>query len=275
MIESRGRENLQQLLDQIAHCPIAQACLAGDVGLPCYPIVSSQQVSAERFQVPEPWSGHLESAPILFLSSNPSLGADEMYPTAAWPAARVADFFGARFEQREEPWVDRHMRALRTDGAPRGGRGTRFWIACHARASELLGRDATAGTDFALAEVVHCKSKSEHGVKEALLSCVEQWLSRLLAAAEARVVVLYGARARTAIEHVYHVTMTLEAPLSEPLEIEGSARLLVALPHPNARVPRRDCSPLTGEQLADVRAFLGWRRCAGSIGDSGVTGDRG
>ena len=126
MIESRGPENLQQLLDQIAHCPIAAACLAGDHGHPCYPIVASQAAAAGSFQVPEPWSGHLESAPILFLSSNPSLGTDELYPTASWPAARVADFFVARFEQREQPWVDTHMRALRMDGAPRTGRGTRF-----------------------------------------------------------------------------------------------------------------------------------------------------
>ena len=251
-------EGAAQLLDEIAHCPIARACLAGDPDLPCYPIVSSQGATAEHFQAPEPWSGHLQTAPILFLSSNPSLGADEVYPTAcSWPTSRVVDFFDARFEQREEPWVDTQMRALRTDGAPRSGRGTRFWIACRARASELLGRDATPGIDYAFAEVVHCKSKDEHGVAEALAACAELWLSRLLDAAEARVVVLFGSRARTAIERVYHVTMTLEAPLSRPIEIEGHTRLLVALPHLNARVRRRNCSPLTREQLADVHVFLG------------------
>lgn len=250
-------EGAAQLLDEIAHCPIAQACLAGDRGLPCCQIVSSQVARAETFSVPEPWSGHLETAPILFLSSNPSLGTDEAYPTASWPAARVADFFDARFEQREEPWVDGHMRALRTDRAPRAGRGTRFWIACRARATELLGRDATPGVDYVLAEVVHCKSKGEDGVEEALDTCVEQWLSRLLAVADARVVVLFGARARTAIERVYHVTMTLGAPLSEPLEVEGRERVLVALPHPNARVRHLNCWPLMQTQLADVQAFLG------------------
>jgi hypothetical protein len=35
------------------------------------------------------------------------------------------------------------------------------------RAIELLQRDVRPGVDYALTEIVHCKSKSENGVAEA------------------------------------------------------------------------------------------------------------
>ena len=50
-----------------------------------------------QLQVPEPWSGNLEHAPILFLSSNPSISTAELYPRWEWPDEEIADFFGRRF----------------------------------------------------------------------------------------------------------------------------------------------------------------------------------
>jgi hypothetical protein len=52
-------------------------------------------------------------------------------------------------------------------------KGTRFWFAARARASELLERSAVAGHDFALTEVVHCKSAAGSGVAEAYPTCVQ------------------------------------------------------------------------------------------------------
>jgi hypothetical protein len=43
----------------------------------CRDVILTQDVpSLEKFQVPEPWCGDLESAPILFVSSNPSIDKD-------------------------------------------------------------------------------------------------------------------------------------------------------------------------------------------------------
>lgn len=61
------------LLDEIVNCPHAQQCL-GDSAAEnlCRTIVEYQNtLSLQKFQVPEPWSGEIEKAPILFLSSNP------------------------------------------------------------------------------------------------------------------------------------------------------------------------------------------------------------
>jgi len=75
------------LLLKVARCPNVERCLNGEVGHCCSKIVLSQgKESTSEFQSPEPWSGHLSVAPILFLSSNPSIGVttNEQYPRASW-----------------------------------------------------------------------------------------------------------------------------------------------------------------------------------------------
>lgn len=60
--------------------PVVLACRAGATH-PCSDIVGVQEhTSRERHQVPDPWSGAIEQAPILFVSSNPSISTDEPYP---------------------------------------------------------------------------------------------------------------------------------------------------------------------------------------------------
>ena len=69
------------LLDQITRCPIVKECLASpDPDHPCREIVQNQKQSLENFQVPEPWSGHLKQARILFIGSNPSISKNECFP---------------------------------------------------------------------------------------------------------------------------------------------------------------------------------------------------
>lgn len=75
---------MSSLLLEIARCPVMEQCaMDGSQGHPCAEIVLHQwpgthnESRRERFRrehhVPEPWVGHLESAPLLFVSSNPSL----------------------------------------------------------------------------------------------------------------------------------------------------------------------------------------------------------
>src|SRR5690349_1935417 len=73
-----------ELLVEIARCFKAQTCLAAESSRhACNQIVTlqwSHRPLTERLDrwrnehhMPEPWYGHLEWAPILFLSSNPSI----------------------------------------------------------------------------------------------------------------------------------------------------------------------------------------------------------
>jgi hypothetical protein len=87
------------LLLEIAHCPNFNS----NEDNPCRTIVQTQP--QEDYQLPESWSGDLEHAPILFLSSNPSIGMMEKYPSSSWPDDRIIDFFSHRFGGGLEDWT--------------------------------------------------------------------------------------------------------------------------------------------------------------------------
>jgi len=77
-----------------------------------------------------------------------------------------------------------------------------YWIAIRARAAELLEKQTSqvvAGTDYALTEVVRCKSQGEEGVAEARATCVREYLEPTLAASAASVIVVLGAQAKRAV----------------------------------------------------------------------------
>jgi len=87
------------------------------------------------------------------------------------------------------------------------------------RATELLERPARAVVDFALTEVVHCKSVDEVGVDDAYDTCVEQWLRPVVRAAGARVIVLFGVYAGKAFHDFFGVPP--RAPFDRPAPARG------------------------------------------------------
>jgi hypothetical protein len=144
------------------------------------------------------------------------------------------------------------MRPLLATSPPRHrDKGTRFWLAARARATELLGRAAEPGQDFVLTEVVHCKSGSEQGVSQAHSLCTRTWLRQVIRVSAAQVIVLFGGHARTAFHDTFAIPP--ESPLTGPRDLEGADRIVLQLPHPNARTPRRNCYPLTPDQLGVVQ----------------------
>ena len=64
---------------------------------------------------------------------------------------------------------------------------------------ELLGREAQPGIDYALTEIVHCKSKHETGVREAEDFCANRYLKRVLSLSAAGILVVLGKAARQAM----------------------------------------------------------------------------
>ena len=75
----------------ILRCEVLAATLRGDA-TPCRLVVSWQGAVAGPRYLPEPWTGHLGIAPILFVSSNPSSGErDEPVDQAGWNTSESAD----------------------------------------------------------------------------------------------------------------------------------------------------------------------------------------
>ncbi|MEG4998558.1 uracil-DNA glycosylase family protein [Microcoleus sp. B4-D4] len=244
----------KNLLSEITHCPHARKCLEDpSTENPCRDIVNSQKsLDLDNFQIPEPWSGQIEQAPILFLSSNPSIGSDEVYPTWRWSDNDINNYFNYRFGGGQKDWIINGKQSLMKDGTY--SRAVKFWAAVRQRAIELLQRDVNPGIDYALTEIVHCKSHSEIGVEQAQDQCVKAYLLRTLELSRAKVIVVLGAPARQAIQSQFNISST--ASISESIKIGDYERFFAFLPHPNARMPRSFIKCLQDDELESLRASL-------------------
>ena len=229
--------DFRQLLEEIAHCPIAHAIRAGDcpVSAPCHKVVSAQ--TGVLFQVPEPWSGQIDIARLLFISSNPSIDEQEDYPNGSWESHRTGDFFQSRFIPASG-WVKDGLYPRQRDGSW-SENWVRFWASARGRSREILQRKADPGIDFALTEIVHCKSRKEYGVEEARDECSDRYLERVIALAAAKVLIVYGKHAEGAIRRRFRSAMIQQEHGLSLVSIGGNPRMLAFLPHPNRPGPKK------------------------------------
>jgi hypothetical protein len=219
-VEPRAAEAANALMLEIARCPLVAECLErGNSAHACSTIVLDQWKGVgdtERrarwrtaHQLPEPWDGHLATARILFVSSNPSISGNVHSARPAEVEAAPPEEFrgftadrhpsirklgqGPRWTWEDDEIVDRYeaafdvyirdgIRGINPDGSTTGA--TRFWIEVKARARELIPhRPVRLGIDYGLTEAVRCKSRGEVGVKEGLATCSSRYLRRTLEAA--------------------------------------------------------------------------------------------
>jgi uracil-DNA glycosylase len=220
---------VREVFDSIAYCKNVALCQHGDASHPCATIVRSQHVSGDDFQLPEPWRGQIDKARILFLGSNPSIG-DDRYALQTSTRAQVWESQQLAFGGGSRPYVIDGIRTTKPNGSP--DRVVRYWSSIRARARELIP-GAVPGEDYAISEIVHCKSKGEEGVAEAAETCYAMHMSAVFSVATAKVVIVLGKFAKELIGAV-------PAPLvPSRLELGGRIRTLLFLPHPNARGVRK------------------------------------
>lgn len=253
-------QRYESLLVEIARCPIAIACLNGEANSPCSEIVLSQATrDITQFQSPEPWSGQLDLAPLLFISSNPSIAptAYEQYPRATWDQQAIVEYFDKRFGGSLYSSVqDGIYDAL--PGTTRSARGTRYWISIRARAAELLGKSPAElhpGLDYALTEIVRCKSTGEKGVAQAVSTCTGRYLASTFELANATTFVVVGAHASKEIAKLLDLNPVTK--LQGPTFIAGKQRMLLFLPHPASFETAKTVNRvLTPDQLGTLRSWI-------------------
>jgi len=199
----------------IASCPAVQDALTNK-GHPCHKVVHEQtkliDIEIKR-QRPEPWMGGLAKANLLFVSSNPSINEDpyplgEVFPTYEWSNEDSAEFFVKRCDPEEKDVKVTFKKpgqpdflTLCYDGEYRSGvsnpkRPQPTWKNTHDRAVELIGSKAHPHHNYAITEIVHCKSKDAKGVAEASSFCIEKWMGPIFTTSPAKVVVLLGSKVR-------------------------------------------------------------------------------
>ncbi|MBP8850753.1 MAG: hypothetical protein KBG80_09365 [Breznakibacter sp.] len=224
---------MYKLLNEIVNCENIKKVRNGDKDCVCRNVIKVQN-NTTPFQVPEPWNGNLQTAKILFISSNPSIDSKEEYPNALWKKEIMEDFFINRFS-KERIWVKNELMPLKIGGEYGGW--VRFWAAVRGIAKSLLNKQPIAGQDYAITEIVHCKSTNEIGVKEAQKECVEKYLSKILECSNAKVIVCLGDKVSSVICQYYLGTEM--SARSKPYANGVDSRVFIFLPHPNARKRRK------------------------------------
>jgi hypothetical protein len=248
-------EKANRLLDEIVNCPLIDLCRSGDA-TSCSKIVSTQGNGAQ-YQPPEPWSGLIESAAILFLSSNPSIdeAALEDYPTDTWTPEIVRNFFSFRFGggSGEINQIKDGVKPLLKGGGY--GKSVAFWRAVKKHADDILGYKSVPGVDYALSEVVHCKSRRQVGVTAAMAECTTRYLDRLLEIAAAPTIVVLGSPARTAMISHYSELFKPQPPFGSVTRVNLASRprLVAFMPHPNAHMKRSFAEWMPEKQLMRLR----------------------
>lgn len=288
MIGCALASDANKLLVEITRCPVGTECIVSlrsqhscaEVVLHQWPGVPVEERRARwraEHHVPEPWVGHIEHAPLLFLSSNPSVsgtrprnapppsavpfphlldaGSDHpavrrglQAPRPAWGEDELVDRFKAAFDV----WMPDGIHQISGDGGL--GKPVPFWRAVKGLAIELMGRDVVPGVDYALTEVVHCKSQREVGVADAAKECIPRYLRRVLALSPAAVIVVLGNHARNGFRSEFNYPDA--GIVSPPLEVEGRLRRIVFLAHPAARARTKYPRRPTGSELDVVREWL-------------------
>lgn len=218
----------RQTLLHIARCPLFESQRIPESRCREVLLVQRNKPFASR-QVPEPWRGNIDS-PLLFVSSNPSIDPEDDSPMSRSSDNSLVNYFDAGFPSS-------FPRVLLRNGEPRT-EPVRFWGSVRARAAELWGKPATeirAGKDFAMTEIVHCKSLKEHGVRKAAPTCMHLHWERIVRASKANVIVVLGSIAARAFG--------LDIPLRTIRRVPALGnRWVITLPRPNAKGGKKSVS---------------------------------
>jgi hypothetical protein len=224
MIENIELENKANALAlQIAKCSDVCASIS-DSNHPCHQVVGWQagqfspkitEVLGSNLHRPEPWTGDLAKAKMIFLSSNPSFDPAENFPTwndLAWPDKEISQFGAQRFVSNQErnfgasdsPHPEIRDRTIRRDGTLSKEVAHWRWVRQFASfAMDKPLEDTSAVSDYVMTELVHCKSSHEEGVIQALPHCTKKWFEKIMEISPAKIVFVTGAKAGDAMASVY------------------------------------------------------------------------
>lgn len=215
----------KELAIEISSCGEVSKALS-DESRPCHDVVKWQadqwnpqilQIENSKMHRPEAWTGDIVNAPILFLSSNPSFDADENYPNwelseDEWPIDKVADFSVNRFtsEIQRGYGASDGLSAKEVDRtiSKKGEllHKVTYWNWARSMVAYIHNKEisqVSAHSDYAMTEIVHCKSKGEEGVKKARLKCKDKFLERILEISQADLIIISGKHACEGIKAVY------------------------------------------------------------------------
>ena len=176
--------------------------------------------------------------------SNPGYDVNDDCPTGGTTDDFIVDYY-------ETGFPDVFPRNVGRNGRP-NPKAVPFWSGMRGRAAELYGRAGASlrpGIDFALTEVVHCKSKRERVARTATDKCIGRHFASIATLSLARVVVVFGSLAANSLE-------VPTRPIVSRQDWYGRERLVLWLPHPNAHTDRTVCGSYSTSDISALREAL-------------------
>lgn len=247
---------MTNLFEEITHCANVKSCFEDkNKKHPCSKIVLSQSIEQfNEFMLPEPWSGNIKTAPILFISDSTIISEEEEYPTYSWPKYLIRDFFNNRFSGGQKKWVKDGLYPLCKDGTYKK-QWNRLWSACINRTLELTDSISIApGIDFALTELTRCRAKKHLRGNASSKECSSLYLKKVIAASSAQVIVCMGESTRKYLCDEYEVLDAKEAFCL--LEAGGKQRYVAFLPQYHNKGPRAFNEVMEDDYLNTLKSLL-------------------
>jgi hypothetical protein len=244
------------LLYDICRCSNVEDCFySGDHNNPCYKIVMAQGVSSTAdFQTPEPWSGSIDAAPILFVGDTNKIFDEEEYPTWSWSDYLMEDYFNCRFSGGRKQWIKDGLYTLNKNGL-HAAAWNRFWAACRNRALELHQKvDVVPGYDFSITTAVRCRTKNLSDIKGAALECVKRYLGKVINLSSAVVIVGLGELASNSIRSIFDIKDG--SNMHGPVTINKKERYFAFLHHQNTKGSRSFGETFTLSEMNQLIYFL-------------------
>lgn len=251
----------------VAHCPVVTKVLQQvEPEDPCARVVLSQwdgRTTEERLahwprfhQLPTPWIGRLEAAPLLFVSSNPRFGGTLLPDLDTAPSKRHWTTFETDDDEVVERFEGTFARHRADAQLAKAAAAQRYLSSIRRRAQELFDEPVVPGEHYALTEVVRCPSHSEllGDVGTAARFCVPMWLRQTLELSGARVIVAVGDHAKRGLPKVLP-TLIAEGGVQEVTLGERSV-LVTFLSGPGAAKRKTFATTHTEEERETLRAAL-------------------
>lgn len=191
----------KKLLIEIVKCKNIHDCkINRNKNNPCYKIVDLQQ-ELNNFQVPEPWNGDIENAPILFLSINPAINENEEFPTfnkLKWDNNKIIDFFCNRFDGEYAKIINDNAYIRYKDG--NFSKTVGYWNTTLKNTAAIMNIDpinVKMGEDNCIIEIVHCKTHGQGNLNiRCENECFNNYIEKILKLSKAFIIVLVGIAAR-------------------------------------------------------------------------------
>ena len=216
--------SVKALALNISSCSEVQNAIS-DTSHPCHKVVTWQAkqwlpeiktIESSHMHRPEAWTGKLDLAPIMFLSSNPSFNAKENFPNwskSEWNVERVIDFAVNRFTSDPKREYGATQcgelvnldRTIEHDGAISAKR-VRYWSWVRQLVGFILEKpeiEISAVSDYVMTEIVHCKSTYEEGVVDARKKCKDKYLDQVLKLSPAKIIFVVGKNAAQDMSSIF------------------------------------------------------------------------